>query len=247
VTVDDSGSSGRRAFLDLHCHTSASFDSLASPAAVVRAAAERGLTHLAITDHERIDGALEAQARAATEAPGLQVLVGQEIRTTTGDVIGVFLREAIPPGLPAAEAIAAVHDQGGLVGIAHPFDRFRGSLGRGEAVAFEALARSIDWIETWNARIRVGDGNMRAAELAARLGIPSVAVSDAHTLLEVGIASTVVTGDPSTPAGLRAALAGPHELVTGRASAYVRLFGPAAKMVQRARGRGRVRPPAAAR
>jgi predicted metal-dependent phosphoesterase TrpH len=214
---------------------------------VVRAAAERGLTHLAITDHERIDGALEAQARAATEAPGLQVLIGQEIRTTTGDVIGVFLREAIPPGLPAAEAVAAGQDQGGLVGIAHPFDRFRGSLGRGETVAFEALARSIDWIETWNARIRVGDGNMRAAELAARLEIPGVAVSDAHTLLEVGIASTVVTGDPSTPAGLRAALAGPHELVTGRASAYVHLFGPAAKIVQRARGRGRVRPPAPAR
>jgi predicted metal-dependent phosphoesterase TrpH len=234
-------------FIDLHCHTSASFDSLASPAAVVRAAAERGLTHLAITDHDRIDGALEAQRRAAGETPELQVIVGQEIRTTTGDLIGAFLRDAIPPGLSAAEAIAAVRDQGGLVGIAHPFDRFRGSLGRGEAAAFEALAGSVDWIETWNARIRVGDGNARAAELASRLEIPGVAVSDAHTLLEVGIASTVVTGDPSTPAGLRASLAGPRELVTGRASAYVRLFGPAAKLVQRARGRGRVRPPAAAR
>lgn len=246
-SVDDVGLTGRRAFIDLHCHTSASFDSLASPAAVVRAAGERGLTHLAITDHDRIDGALEAQSRAATEAPGLQVLAGQEIRTTTGDLIGVFLNEAIPPGLSPAEAIAAVRDQGGLVGVAHPFDRFRGSLGRGDAAAFEALARSLDWIETWNARIRVGDGNTRAAELAARLGIPGVAVSDAHTILEVGIASTVVTGDPSTPAGLRAALAGKHELVTGRASAYLRLLGPAAKLVQRARGRGRVRPPAPAR
>ncbi len=246
-SVDDAGLTGPRAFLDLHCHTSASFDSLASPAAVVRVAAERGLTHLAITDHDRIDGALEAQALAATEMAGLQVLVGQEIRTTSGDLIGVFLREAIPPGLSAPEAIAAVRDQGGLVGIAHPYDRFRGSLGRGEAAAFDSLARSIDWIETWNARIRVGDGNARAADLAFRLEIPAVAVSDAHTLIEVGIASTVVTGDPSTPAGLRAALAGAHELVTGRASAYVRLFGPAAKLVQRARGRGRVRPAAGAR
>ena len=58
-----------RAFLDLHCHTSASFDSLAAPAAVLRAAAARGLTHLAITDHDRIDGALEARDRAADEAP----------------------------------------------------------------------------------------------------------------------------------------------------------------------------------
>jgi predicted metal-dependent phosphoesterase TrpH len=240
-------SQSQRAFLDLHCHTSASFDSLAAPAAVVRAASVRGLTHLAVTDHDRLDGALEARDRAAAEAPDLTVIVGQEIRTDSGDLIGVFLENAIPPGLAAAEAIAAVREQGGLVGIAHPFDRFRGSLGRGEAAAFEALAGSVDWIETWNARLMVGDGNARAGELAARLGVPGVAVSDAHTTLEVGIASTTVRGDPSTPDGLRQALAGPVDLVTGRASAYVRLFGPAAKLVQRARGRGRVRPTVAAK
>ena len=245
-TDDDAGPTGRRAFVDLHCHTSASFDSLASVSSVVRTAADRGLTHLAITDHERIDAALEAQDLAAAEARGLQVLVGQEIRTTTGDLIGVFLNETVPPGLSPAEAIAAVRDQGGLVGIAHPFDRFRGSMGKADASALEETARSVDWIETWNARIRLGDGNARAAELAGRLGIAGVAVSDAHTLLEIGIASTVLSGDLSTAAGLRAALAGPHELVTGRASAYVRLFGPAAKLVQWARGHGRVQPPAAA-
>jgi predicted metal-dependent phosphoesterase TrpH len=238
-------STAPRAFLDLHCHTSASFDSLASPAAVLRAAAARGLTHLAITDHDRIEGALEASDLAGTEAPGVTVIVGQEIRTRSGDLIGTFLREAIPPGLSAPEAIAAVREQGGLVGIAHPFDRFRGSLGRGEASAFEGVAGTVDWIETWNARLMVGDGNARAGELAARLGVPGVAVSDAHTTLEVGIASTAVRGDPSTPAGLREALQGRLELSTGRASAYVRLLGPAAKLVQRARGRGRVRPAAA--
>jgi predicted metal-dependent phosphoesterase TrpH len=177
----------------------------------------------------------------------LTVIVGQEIRTQAGDLIGVFLREAIPPGLSASEAVAAVRDQGGLVGIAHPFDRFRGSLGRDETDVFEAVAGSVDWIEVWNARLILGDGNARAAELAARLGVPGVAVSDAHTTLEVGIASTTVRGDPSTPDGLRAALAGPIELATGRASAYVRLLGPAAKLVQRARGRGRIQPPMATR
>lgn len=214
---------------------------------MVRTAASRGLTHLAITDHDRIDGALEARERAAKEAPGLEVLVGQEIRTTAGDLIGLFLEDSIPPGLAPAEAIAEVRRQGGLVGVAHPFDRFRGSVGRGDAETFEALAGGLDWIETWNARLMVGDGNARAAELAARLGIPGVAVSDAHTTLEVGIAATIVSGDPSTAAGLRAALAGPIELVTGRGSAYARLFGPAAKLVQRARGRGRVQPPVATR
>jgi predicted metal-dependent phosphoesterase TrpH len=205
------------------------------------------VTHLAITDHDRIDGALEAQARAAEEAPGLHVIVGQEIRTTAGDLIGVFLDEAIPPGLTPVEAVAAVRDQGGLVGIAHPFDRFRGSVGKGNANGLDELAASVDWIETWNARLLLGDGNGRAAELATRVGVPGVAVSDAHTTMEVGIASTILTGDPSTPDGLRGALAGPIELVMGRASAYVRLIGPAAKLVQRARGRGRVRPPLAIR
>ena len=206
------------------------------------------MTHLAITDHDRIDGALEALTLVRTEAPELTVIVGQEIRTTAGDLIGAFLREAVPVGLSPAEAIIAVHEQGGLVGIAHPFDRFRGSVGRGEAEALEAVAAQVDWIETWNARLLVGDGNVRAAELAKRLGVAGVAVSDAHTTLEVGIASTVVVAaDPSTPEGLRTALAGPLELVTGRASRLVRLLGPAAKLVQRARGRGRVRAAATAR
>ncbi|MEO5703787.1 MAG: PHP domain-containing protein [Candidatus Limnocylindrales bacterium] len=232
---------GKRVFVDLHCHTSASFDSLAKPGAAIRAAAARGLTHLAITDHDCIDGALEAQSRAATEAPGLTVLVGQEIRTTAGDLIGVFLNEAIPPGLSPADAVAAVRAQGGLVGIAHPFDRFRGSVGRGETGELDALAGTVDWIETWNARLMFGDGNAQAAELAKRVGVPGVAVSDAHATMELGVAATILSGDASTPEGLRAALAGPLELLTGRASAYVRLFGPAAKLVQRARGRGRVR------
>ena len=222
---------------------------------MLRAAAARGITHLAITDHDRIDGAHEAlealaELRAAADAlaPDLPaVLVGQEIRTTAGDLIGVFLRDPVPTGLSPAEAIAAVHEQGGLVGIAHPFDRFRGSVGRGEAAALEEVAAAVDWIEAWNARLMVGDGNVRAAALAARLGKPGVAVSDAHTTLEVGVASTIVAGDPSTPEGLRAALADPIELVTGRASRYVRLLGPAAKLIQRARGRGRSRAMARAR
>ena len=221
-----------RVFVDLHCHTSASFDSLASPASVVGAAAARGLTHLAITDHGTLDGALRARDAAPA---GLTVLVGEEIRTTDGDLIAVFLESAVPNGLPPAEAIAAIRAQGGLVGVPHPFDRFRGSVGRGEALT--ALSGDVDWIEAWNARILVGDGNVRAAELAASLGVPGVAVSDAHTTVEVGVASTVLQGDPSTPDGLLAALAGERDLRTGRASFYARLVTPAAKLVTWARSR----------
>jgi len=150
-------------------------------------------------------------------------------------------------GLEPSAAIAAVRAQGGLIGIAHPFDRFRGSLGKADAASFEEVAAEVDWIEAWNARLMFGDGNERAAALAGRLNIPGVAVSDAHTIMEVAIAATRAEGDPQTPEGLRAALAGPLELVTGRASAYTRLIAPAAKLLQHARGRGRVKPKVASR
>jgi len=249
VSVDVEATGARRvndgrAFVDLHCHTAASFDSLASPESMVKAAAARGMTHLAITDHDRIDGALRARDAVARIAPALTVLVGEEIRTRGGDLIAVFLERAVPPGLPAAEAIAAVREQGGLVGLPHPYDRTRGSLSKsGEAEAFEALAGSVDWIEAWNARVLIGPGNERAAALARRVGRPGVAVSDSHTALEVGLAGTAMSGDPSTAAGLSAALAGELQLVTGRGSGYVRLLTPIATLLNRARGRTRVQPP----
>ena len=221
--------------MDLHCHTSASFDCLSSPGDVARAAAARGLTHLAITDHDRIDGAITARQAAP---PELGIIVGEEIRTSEGDLIALFIEEAVPSGLTARQTIARVRAQGGLVGIPHPFDRFRGSLLRESALI--NLVDEVDWIETYNARL-VGGGNDRAADLARERGVPGVAVSDAHSIMEVAVAYTSLEGDPSTPDGLRAALA-TAELVPGRASFVVRAFTPVAKLIQRIRGQGRPAP-----
>jgi hypothetical protein len=228
----------RRAFFDLHCHTSYSFDSLAHPRDQVRAAAARGLTHLAITDHDRIDGALLARDIAPE---GLTVIIGEEVKTTDGDLICVFLEQALAPGRPAVETIAAAREQGALVGIPHPFDRHRNSLLRTEGL--DALAGLVDWVETWNARIVGRAGNEQAVEFALAHGLPGVAASDAHSTMEVGVAfNTAVDADPSTPAGLRAALA-TLQLTPGRASYYVRLLTPLAKAVNRSRGNVRIRPP----
>ncbi len=227
-----------RAFVDLHCHTRASFDCLSKPADVVRAASSRGLTHLAITDHDRIDGALEARAAAPA---GLTVIVGEEVKTADGDLVCVFLERAIPPGLSAAETVAEARAQGGLVGIPHPFDRMRGSLLRDARMA--SLVGMVDWVEGHNARL-VGNGNEQAIAFAAEHGRPIVAVSDAHSVTEVGVAYSAMEGDPSTAAGLLAALANGVELVPGRATYLVRLWTPVAKLVQRARGNGRVKPDA---
>jgi predicted metal-dependent phosphoesterase TrpH len=230
----------RRSFADLHSHSRASFDSLASPEALIRSAVQRGLTHLAITDHDRIDGALEARRLAAETAANVTLIVGEEIKTADGDLVALYLTEAIPPGLPAEETIARVRAQGGLVGIPHPFDRFRGSMLKDAGL--ERIVDQVDWIEAHNARVAVGNGNQRAAELAAAHGKPGIAVSDAHSAFEVGVAYTALDGDPSTAAGLLAALP-TAQLITGRASFYVRLWTPIAKLVQRARGNRRIGPP----
>jgi predicted metal-dependent phosphoesterase TrpH len=103
------------------------------------------------------------------------------------------------------------------------------------------LAPLVDWVEAHNARIMVGDGNERAAAFAREHGLPGVAVSDAHSTLELGVAYVVLDGDPSTPDGLLAALPA-AELVTGRATYFVRAVTPVAKVVQWARGRGRRAP-----
>jgi predicted metal-dependent phosphoesterase TrpH len=224
-----------RVFVDLHCHTNASFDSLSDPRSVARAASTRGLTHLAITDHDRIDAAV-ALRDAAPE--GLTIIVGEEVKTADGDLICLFLTRAVPPGRPVGETIAMVRDQGGLVGIPHPYDRFRNSMLRDEGLA--SLAGLVDWVESYNARL-LGGGNERAAVFAKENGLPGVAVSDAHSVMEVGVAYTLMNGNPGTPEGLRAALAS-AEMVVGRASYVTRGLTPVAKLVQRARGNRRVQP-----
>jgi predicted metal-dependent phosphoesterase TrpH len=224
-----------RSFVDLHCHSKGSFDCLSDPRDIVKAARDRGLTHLAITDHDRIDIALQARDLAPQD---LTIIVGEEVKTTDGDLICVFLETAIPPGLSAVETIAAAREQGGLVGIPHPFDRMRGSLLRDAAMA--SLAPLVDWVETHNARV-VGHGNEDAQAFALEHGLHGVAVSDAHSIMEVGVAYTALDGDPSTPAGLLAALPS-AEIIPGRATFFVRLWTPFAKGVNRLRGNRRVRP-----
>lgn len=230
----------RPSFADLHTHSSASFDSLADPKKMMAKAVSLGLTHLAITDHERVDGAQRARDMAP---PGLQVIVGEEIKSRDGDIIGLFLEQAIPPGLPAAETATAIREQGGLVGLPHPFDGFRSSGGSqaGEAEQkLEQLAAIIDYVEIHNARA-YRDANPLAGAFAERHRLPGTASSDAHSVLELGVASTVLPGPFGTAQELLALL--PQARITpGRASYYVRLWTPLAKLVNRARGNGRIRP-----
>ena len=227
-----------RSFLDLHCHSSASFNSRADPGSLVAKARRIGLTHLAITDHERIDGALRARDLAPVD---LVIIVGEEVRTAQGDLIGLYLERAVPPGMSAAETAAAIHEQGGLVGLPHPFDRFRSSGGTQAAAAQQALdglAAVVDYVEVHNARA-YRDANPLAAAFAETRGLPGTASSDAHSVMELGVSQTVVSGPVSGPAALLALLPD-ATLITGRASYLVRGWTPMAKVLQRLHGNHRI-------
>ncbi len=227
-----------RSFLDLHCHSSASFDSVASPARLIAKARRIGLTHLAITDHERIDGALRARDLAPSD---LTLIVGEEVRSADGDLIGLYLERAVAPGLSAAETAAAIHEQGGLVGLPHPFDRFRssgGSLAGDAQRALDALAGVVDYVEIHNARA-YRDANPLARAFAESRGLPGTASSDAHSVMELGVAQTVVAGTPDGAVALLALLAD-ATIIPGRASYLVRGWTPVAKVLQRIRGNRRI-------
>src|SRR5437867_4911121 len=125
--------------VDLHNHTHYSPDSILPPKRFVERARSRGLDCITVTDHNTIDGAGEVQDAAAKA--GLRVIVGEEIRTAEGELIGLFLTEAVPRGLSSYEEMERVKTQGGLVGVPHPFDHLRSALNS------QAMARLIGRID----------------------------------------------------------------------------------------------------
>lgn len=171
--------------IDTHCHTMASPDSLASPAAVIAAARRRGLDRLVITDHNTLEGALAAQALA----PDF-VIVGEEIATQEGELLALFVRDPVPPGLPAEEAIARLRAQGAFISVSHPFDRWRSGHWRPEAL--QRILPLVDAIEGFNARSMWPGANRRALAFAQAHGVPITVGSDAHHPLEIGRAHLVL-------------------------------------------------------
>jgi len=164
---------------DLHVHTCYSADSLTSLDRVIEMAHRRGLDKVAITDHDRLQGALKLRELA----PDL-VIVGEEIRTTEGELLCFFLTEEVPGGLSPEETIARVHDQGGILGVSHPMDRIRR-----ESMGWSALIRirdHLDCVEVLNARCLLPAFNRRALAWAAGLGLAPSAGSDAHHPAEIG-------------------------------------------------------------
>jgi len=177
--------------VDCHLHTALSGDAVTTIDEMAERVEQERLDVVFITDHNVTAAAVQAAERGI----GARVIVGEEIRTQDGDVIGLFLTERIPYVLPLAEAIAKIRERGGLVYLPHPFDPGRSTLK--PAISERLCAEGIaDIVEVFNAKIEVSDlvlntdedPNQQAARLAERYDLPGAAGSDAHDPEGIGAA-----------------------------------------------------------
>jgi hypothetical protein len=170
-------------------------DSTTTPDEVIEAVEASGIDVLAITDHNAIKGAVELADRLPC-----RVIVGEEIKTRTGEIIGLFLQERIPFGLPAAEVARRIRAQGGVVYIPHPFDELRSNL---QTPSLEELcdAGLVHALEGRNAKTSLESLNRRAVAYAETCGLAIGAGSDAHVPDALGAAYVEMPdfpdGDPA--------------------------------------------------
>lgn len=186
-----------RVKIDLHVHTVYSPDSLITLKELIFYAKKRGLTAVAVTDHNRVDGAL----KMARETDFL-IIPGTEVNSSDGHIVALNVREVIPRGLSAEETVDRIHAAGGIAVACHPFALFKGSLGKHANGKFDA-------IETINASASPFKRSVRKAEeVAERFKLPRVAGTDAHYAPAIGYAYTLVDAEASADAVVKAIAAG---------------------------------------
>ncbi len=164
---------------DFHIHTKYSMDCNTSLEEIVSRCLETGVNCIAIADHDSVEGAIEVQSLAP-----FPVIVAEEILTPQGEVIGMFLKEGVPTGLPIEQAISHIKAQGALVCLPHPFDTFRGL--KLDSKRIEELVGQIDIIEVFNARSPLPGPATKAQTFATKYDLPGTVGSDAHTINEIG-------------------------------------------------------------
>ena len=177
---------------DFHMHTIYSRDCDTAPKKLVNQCKAVGLNCIAVTDHNSIRGALEVR-----ELADFTVIIGEEVKTNQGDIIGLFLEEEIPGGLSPLETVHRIKDQGGLVMVPHPIDAVR--RGPLKKAALKEILPNVDFLEVLNARTILPGDLKKCRRLAAEASITGVAVSDAHTLGELGSAYMNFNGFDGSP------------------------------------------------
>ena len=165
----------------MHTHSEYSPDSRTPLKAQAAALVAAKIDVVCATDHNTIEGALRLRELAPD---GLRVIVGEEVSTRDGEIIGLFLEKAIPRDLSGEETIARIKEQGGIVSVPHPFSRNR--LYHLRRDALERVWQQIDCMEIFNAREAFSADNRRAEAFAKERSIPGAVGSDAHRVSEIG-------------------------------------------------------------
>ena len=180
--------------VDLHCHSEASADCITPLEKFPERLIERDIQVQAITDHNEIWGAQQLKALVEEQGYPLTIIVGEEVSTSEGEIVGLFLKEKIDAGLTPEETVEQILAQGGLVLLPHGFDplkRFRlTDAARGR------VGDAIQIVETFNARISRPRWNQVAVDWAEERGCLMSAGSDAHTLADIGAAWVEVPARP---------------------------------------------------
>jgi predicted metal-dependent phosphoesterase TrpH len=188
--------------IDLHVHTFYSYDSLITPKELVAYARKGGLDGVAITDHDRIDGAL----KIARETDFL-IIPGIEISSLDGHIIGLNVHKSVPPKLGVDETLDRIHEAGGIAIACHPITFFKESLKGHISPGFDAIEVINSSAFPFNYSVK------RSQKLASRFGIARVAGSDAHYGPEIGCAYTLVDAESEVDEIVRAiskGLCSPH-------------------------------------
>jgi predicted metal-dependent phosphoesterase TrpH len=195
----------------VHVHTHRSVDSMSKPEALVRKAVALGIDVLAITDHDTWRGAVEALEVVSRTGAKLRIVIGSEVATDQGDVIGLFLGDDLRSS-SAPKFCDQVHEHGGLVVLPHPYKWHR---------LDGPLLDRVDLVEVFNARTP-RSANDKAAALARERGLPELVGPDAHRVSELTLARNEFDGDlPADEAGLkRALLEAPRRFYTTPSSAW---------------------------
>lgn len=177
---------------EFHVHTKASRDSLMGRRSLLAMCRARKVGCVAITDHNEVHGAVSF--KPYLEAHGVSVIVGEEIFTSEGEIIGLFLSERVEPGMTPEQTIAEIRRQGGIVYVPHPHDEKRRKTVLSED-AQRRLASEFDCMETHNGRNVSAAYSERQADIASELGVPAVVGGDSHCFFEVG-RNVCVTDEP---------------------------------------------------
>jgi predicted metal-dependent phosphoesterase TrpH len=169
--------------MEMHLHTQYSIDSYLKLDTIIEVCQRKGINAIAVTDHGTIEGAEKLREKIEKKNARIKVITGEEIFTSKGEVIGLFLKERIPYSLSPIETIRRIKKQGGLVYIPHPFiPLIANSLGE----ELYGLSKEIDIVEVFNARSFFKKSGMRASQFAQNNGIVTAAGSDAHFASEIG-------------------------------------------------------------